>query len=322
MDFDHNNVRASPNEDRLSDLPLELILQILTRVDTKIAIQICLLLIPRWKLIWTSMPYLNFSSIEFKTLAKFSKFLTHVLSQRNHQVEVSSVNLCLHGEDTEDNFVREILKCAFSHNVQELILDIRLKNEFRPYFLRSKTLKHLTVRTFTCDLCVSPKTQWDLPALTTLYLDDISLCDDKLESIDPFSKFVNLQNLTLEFVRVKAKVFEIIAPRLSNLKLINFRSSNVIKVISHQLENLTIIDCSIDDLNIPSGFSSLYYQAYHPRKWLKDRFHSTNKVTVIFPIHCPIRPYRREDAHDIINVLQELHSARFLTLNLDIVEVR
>ncbi|XP_071695686.1 F-box/FBD/LRR-repeat protein At3g26920-like [Rutidosis leptorrhynchoides] len=282
MDFNHNNVRSALKEDRLSSLPLELIIQILSRVDTKLAIQTCLLLFPRWKRIWTLMPSLNFSTSGIKNLAKFSKFVTRVLYHRNHQVEVSSVNLYFRGADTQ-NFVTQITNYAISHNVQELILDVRPKNKFPLYLFSSQTLKHLTFRTYTYDPCLTPITPWDFPALTTLYLKDISLCDDRRKSLDIFSRCVNLQNLTLEFVKVNAKVFDIITPRLSNLTLAYYRGSNVINVTAPQLKNLTIIGCSlINDLNIPSGLglSSFCYKGYHPPHWFKNYHLSVNKVTV------------------------------------------
>ncbi|XP_071696289.1 putative F-box/FBD/LRR-repeat protein At1g78760 [Rutidosis leptorrhynchoides] len=322
MDFDHSHVKAALNEDRLSSLPLELIHQILSRFDTKFVVQTCLLLSPRWKRIWTSMPCLNLSSRGFKTLPKFSKFVTNVLSHRNHQVEVSSVNLTFNGSTTQV-FVRKIADYVCSHNVQELtvVSGFKTHNDFPPCLFSSQTLKHLTFKTSIYAHCLVPKTPWDFPALTTLYLDDISLCDDyQRESIDLFSTCVNLKNLTLEHFRVKAKVFDIITPQLSNLTLIKGRDSVVINLIAPQLVNITISDCSMKDLSIPSGLSSFYYQGHHPPQWLKDRFHPVNKVTFILHMYCPKWPYNQEQARGIINALQELRSARFLTLNLDIVE--
>ncbi|XP_071692717.1 putative F-box/FBD/LRR-repeat protein At4g03220 [Rutidosis leptorrhynchoides] len=321
MDFDHNNVRAALNEDRLISLPHELIHQILSRFDTKFVVQTCLLLSPRWKLIWTSMPCLDFSSNGFKTLAKFSKFVTHVLSHRNHQVEVSSVKLNFRGAASQA-FVRKIATYAFSHNVQEIsvICDPKNHYEFPPCLFSSQTLKHVTFKTYIYEPCLTPKTPWDFPALTTLHLKEISLCDDERESINLFSKCVNLENLTLERVKVKAKVFDIITPRLSNLRLLNHKYSNVINVIAHQLENLTITESSINDLNIPSGLSSFCYKGYHPPRWFKKCVNSVNNVTVSLYMYCPKVVYKQEDARGIINMLQELHSARYLALNLDIVE--
>ncbi|XP_071695693.1 F-box/FBD/LRR-repeat protein At5g56420-like [Rutidosis leptorrhynchoides] len=293
--------RAALDEDRLSSLPHELIHQILSDFDTKFVVQTCLLLSPRWKLIWTSMPCLMFSSGDFKTLPKFAEFVKHVLSHRNHTVDFTGAS------------------------VQELTVDSsspEAHHEISPCLFSSHTLEHLTFRTFTFERCLTPKTPWDFPALTTLYLDDISLCDDEREYVDLFSKCVNLRNLTLERITVKAKVFDIITPRLSDLRLrlINDIDSNAIKVIAPRLENLTIIDCSIKELNIPSGFSSFYYKGYDPSQWFKGCFHSVNKVTVSLSIYCPNQPYLQEDARGIVNMLQELRSAKFLALNLDIVE--
>ncbi|XP_071695689.1 putative F-box/FBD/LRR-repeat protein At4g00315 [Rutidosis leptorrhynchoides] len=317
MDFDHNNVRAALDKDRLSALPLELIHEILSRFETKFVVQTCLLLSPRWKLIWTSMPSLNFSSTGFKTLSKFAKFVKHVLSHRNHQVEVSSVNLRFYGSASQV-FVRKIVRYLFSHNVQKLK---HFKHELPPCLFSSKTLKHLTIRTCTL-ACLTPKIPWDFPALTTLYVDDITLCDDECESVDLFSKCVNLQNLTLENITVKAKVFDIITPRLSNLilRFIGKRDINFINVIAPQLENLTAINCSMKYLNIPSGFSSFCYEGCNPPRWYKDSIHSVKKVSVSLNLYRSEKPYKHEDARCIINMLQQLHSARFLTLNLDIVE--
>ncbi|XP_071695683.1 putative F-box/FBD/LRR-repeat protein At1g78760 [Rutidosis leptorrhynchoides] len=300
MDFDHKNVRAALDEDRLSGLPLELIHQILFHFDTKFVVQTCLLLSPKWKLMWTSMPCLKFSRGEFKTLPKYAEFVKHVMSHRNHKVDFTGAT------------------------VQEQTVDSspEAHHEFPPCLFSSQTLEHLTFTTFTFECCLTPKAPWDFPALTTLYLDDISLCDDERESLDLFSKCVNLQKLTLERITVKAKVFDIITPRLSDLRLrlINDIDSNDIKVIAPQLENLTIIDCSIKELNIPSGFSSFYYKGYDPPQWFKGCFHSVNKVTVNLSIYCPKQPYLQEDARGIVNMLQELRSAKFLTLSLDIVE--
>ncbi|XP_071693645.1 uncharacterized protein [Rutidosis leptorrhynchoides] len=119
-----------------------------------------------------------------------------------------------------------------------------------------------------------------------------------------------------------AKVFDINTPRLSNLRLrlINDTDSNAINVIAPQLESLTIIDCSIKDLNIQSGFSSFYYKGYDPPQWFKKCFHSVNKVTISLSIYFSNQPYMQEEARGIINLLQDLRSVRFLTLNVDIVE--
>ncbi|GJZ68212.1 hypothetical protein Tco_0631452 [Tanacetum coccineum] len=170
--------------------------------------------------------------------------------------------------------------------------------------------------------CLTPKTPWDFPALTTLHLSDITLCDDTCKSVDLFSKCVNLKNLTLEtFVLAgHVEVFDIITPRLSNLKLIHGRRLNAINLVAPQLENLIVIECSISYLNVPQGVSSLCYRGYDPPEWFKDSFHSVNKVTVSLFYHGTLSPCNEDDARETIKMLQELRSARFLTLSIDIIE--
>ncbi|PWA51822.1 F-box domain, cyclin-like protein [Artemisia annua] len=312
MEIESKKVRSVVNEDRLSALPDELIHQILSCLDTKCAVQTSLLS-SRWNLIWKSMHCLDFSSSEFDNLHKFSKFVTHVLSHRNHQVEVASVKLHFHGAASQA-FMRKIANYAFSHNVQELtvVSSCPKKNhEFPPCFFSSQTLKQLSLSFYLFAPCVTPKTPWDFPALTTLDLFDTMLCDDDRESFDPFSKCVNLTNLILRRVTVHAKVFDIIAPQVTKLVLIDCRHSQIVNVIAPQLENLTVTDSPINYMKAPLRLSYLCYSSYsgdlYPQ-WFKDCFQSLNEL------------HKEKHAQDIINTLQELRSAKRLTLNRGIVE--
>ncbi|XP_052625174.1 putative F-box/FBD/LRR-repeat protein At4g13965 [Lactuca sativa] len=319
MEFDHDHVRRRVvEEDRLSSLPDELIHKILSCFDMKYAVQTCSLS-SRWEFLWTSMPCFNLSSREFSCLPKFAKFVNHVLTHRNHQVEVSSVKLHFSGAASQV-FVRKIASYMFSHNVQQLTVVCFPKkhHEFPPSLFSSQTLKHFTLsnRPLYTSPCLTPKTPWDFPALATLHLSHITLCEDHSQkSVDLFSKCVNLKNLTLEWFTVEA--IDIITPRLSNLVLIKGRRSLVINLVAPQLEHLTIIDCSIDYLNAPPGLSSLCYTGDLPQQFSKDGFHSLNKVSICCDMY---RPYKEKVACKAIKMLQELHSARYLTLNVDFIE--
>ncbi|CAH1447732.1 unnamed protein product [Lactuca virosa] len=290
----------------------------------KFVVQTCLLS-SRWKLLWTTMPYLNFSNYHFGSLLrKFSKFVTHVLSHRNNQVDVSLVKLRF--EDAVSQvIVKRIANYAFSHNVQELTIESF--SPYQSYYPRkypsclfiSRSLKHFTFSS-PFSPCVTPKTPWDFPALTTLHLLHIKLCDALTqESLDLFSKCVNLKNLTLDIFTVEdVGVLDIITPRLSTLTLIYGRCSEFVNLVAPQLEKLKVINCSFKYLNAPPGLSLLYYRGHCPPAELcKDRFHSLNKVTICLYLESP---YKEEDARKSINMLQKLHSARYLTLNADIIE--
>ncbi|KAJ9549860.1 hypothetical protein OSB04_022403, partial [Centaurea solstitialis] len=311
MDFDHENVRSAISEDRLSSLPDELIHKILSCIDSKFAVQTCLLS-SRWKLLWTTMPCLNFDCCHFVSLLKFARFVNHVLSHRNHEIEVISAKLDFYGAASQF-FVRKIVNYVFSHNVQELTV-------FPLCLFSSQSLKHFTLSSFLFAPCLTPRTPWDFPALTSLHLNEVTLCDYNTKSIDLFSKCVNLKSLILDrFVVNNLEVFDIITPQLSNLTLIKGRHLQVINLVAPQLENLTVIDCSIKNPMAPPGLSTLFYEGHSPPQLSKEGFHSLNKVTISLS-YPSYMPSTEEDARKIINLLQEVHSARFLTLSVDIVQ--
>nr|GEZ69483.1 hypothetical protein [Tanacetum cinerariifolium] len=320
MDIDSKRVRSDLIEDRLSGLPDELIHKILCSFDTKFAVQTCVLS-SRWKLIWKSIPRLDFSSQQFKTLPKFAKFVTHVLTHRNRQVEVTSVKLWFHGAASQV-FVRKIADYAFSHNVQELTVISWPKNHhvYPSCLFSSQTLKQLSLKSQFFAPCITPKTPWEFPSLTTLHLHDTMLCDNDNESVDLFSKCLNLKNLAIESCIIRAKVFDISTPRLSALKLNDCRSG-VINVIAPLLEDLTVTKSSINSIKAPLRLSYLRYSGYHHPQWFKNCFHSLTEVSVSLSIHEKNKPYEEPAARETINMLQELRSARCLALNMDIVEV-
>lgn len=265
-------------------------------------------------------------SSEFDCLPKFDKFVSNVLSYRNHQIEVSSVKLKFCGEISLV-FESKIIEYAFSHNVQELYVDNRsgMYLNFATCLFSSLPVKHFTLYCHFRAPCLIHKTPWDFPALTTLHLSHIKLCNNNTrDSVDLFSKCVNLKKLTLKhFIIDSVEVFDIITPRLANLMLCNGRYSKVLSVIAPQLESLIMTSCSIKYLNAPPGISTLYYVGSRPPQLPKDCFHSLDRVTVNLNFNRSnmTYTYKEEDARETIKMLQELHSAKFLWLNLDIIKV-
>ncbi|GJV74906.1 putative leucine-rich repeat domain-like protein [Tanacetum coccineum] len=132
--------------DRLSNLPDDLIRKILSSTGIKQVIEMSLLS-SRWRYVWTSMPCLHFSSQDFLTVRKFSKFVTRVLNDHNKKVQVSSVKLSFRGT-TNHRFVKQIIKYAVSHDVPQLsvkALDCKRKSELLLSLFSSRSLKHLTL---------------------------------------------------------------------------------------------------------------------------------------------------------------------------------
>nr|KAJ0216548.1 hypothetical protein LSAT_V11C300111570 [Lactuca sativa] len=113
-----------------------------------------------------------------------------------------------------------------------------------------------------------------------------------------FSKCVNLKNLTIKSFIIK----------VAKLTLIDGRCTLVINVIAPQLENLTVIKCSIKYLNAPPGLSSLCYMGYLPLQLSKDA-HKTINLFVFshfWIYYCTILPF----SGNLINCLSIVSSMR------------
>ncbi|KAJ0808090.1 putative leucine-rich repeat domain superfamily, F-box-like domain superfamily [Helianthus annuus] len=253
--------RVNVEGDRLSSLADDLIHKILSFVSIKCAVETSVLS-PRWRFIWTSMPYLSFSSNDFRTLPKFSNFVKHVFSSRNNQIEVFSVDLTFRGKVSQA-FVKRILDYAFSHNVQQLNFTcLHDKNIELPLSLfSSRSLKHLSLTGYSSYHCIMTPPTWELPALATLNLRCVTLRDN---GASLFSHSANLKNLTLKNCRMMG------------------------------------LDGDYDD---PLQLSTdlLYLE----------------KVNIC--IHCLSED--KAATHKIVCLLQQLHTVKFLTLNLELVKV-
>ncbi|KAM0059689.1 putative leucine-rich repeat domain superfamily, F-box-like domain superfamily [Helianthus debilis subsp. tardiflorus] len=331
MDSSHGKKRMNvEDDDRLSSLQDELIHKILSFIGIKHAIQTSVLS-SRWRFIWTSMPYLNFSKDDFYELPNFSEFVTRVLSGRNNQTEVSSVKLSnFRGKDS-DVIAEQIMKYAFSHNIQQLDVACLPQNnvEFPPFLFSSRSLKHLSLtkenfsayeRRYCSSYVFKATSTWELPVLTTLYLDGVTLCcDDNTDKcIDFFSKCANLKNLTLKSCYTEGfKGLSICLPLLSNLTVEDvYGSVNVYNIVAPELKNLNMSGVFTQDhpyLISAPALVSLLYKGFYDLSLSTDDFPSLEKADI-----CVSYP---RDAHQALRLLQQLHNVKSLTLNLEIVEL-
>lgn len=152
-------------EDRISILTDDVIHQILKFVDTKLAVQTSVLS-KRWKLVWTTLPFLKFNWDEQGPSKNTTNFACHVLNHRNHQSQVSNLELAYLPPGLNDKFI----EYAISHHVQHLNVQFRKKH--KPYKLSnfsSNSIQNFELRMKLEDL-VSESDCWDLPSLKTLHL--------------------------------------------------------------------------------------------------------------------------------------------------------
>nr|GEW05512.1 hypothetical protein [Tanacetum cinerariifolium] len=316
MDSENDKKRLDLAVDRLSSLPDDLIHKILSFNDTIDAIRTSSLS-PRWRYIWITMPCLDFSTAGFSTLPKFSKFVKHVLSLRDNQREVSSLKLSFRGK--ANRAVKKILEYAYAHNVQRLNISCLAETciEFPLNLFSSQSLKQLTLKKVNC---INLTSMWELPALTTLHLGPIRLSPENIDNFSGLiSMCVNLKNLTLRDFNVIGSPnmdFSICHSQLSNLTIDHVpQSVSLLSVVAPQLNNLIIRESA---KRIVISAPDLGYLILHCYKYLDfsaDDLHSLEKADI-----CINRPYM-EDPQKIVGLLQCLRSVKFLTLNLEILEL-
>ncbi|KAJ0427722.1 putative F-box domain, leucine-rich repeat domain superfamily, F-box-like domain superfamily [Helianthus annuus] len=321
MDSGHGKTRAKVEGDRLSNLPDDVIHKILSFIGIKQAVETSALS-SRWRYVWTSMPYLNFSSKVFRSLPEFSKFVTHLLSARNNQTEVHSVKLAFRGKVTQV-FVKRILDYAFSHNVQQLKITCLpgMKMEFPLSLFNSPSLKHLTLFGNNYgDANLIPST-WELPNLVTLKIWAFTLNVDSTDKcLDLFSNCANLKSLTLRHCRLRGlNGFNRCHPGLSSLtlNLIGHDGCLRVSVVTPQLKNL-IINGWREILSISApNLSSLHYKDNSGRLEFSADFLCLKKVDICVSYISKHKEY----AHSIVRLLQQIHSVEFLTLSLEAIKV-
>ncbi|PWA76435.1 F-box domain, Leucine-rich repeat domain, L domain-like protein [Artemisia annua] len=331
MDRRRDTKRANVEVDRLSSLPNDLIHKILSLNGLKCAIGNSVLS-SRWRYIWTSMPCLDFSCKDFSTLPKFLEYIANVLSRRNNLVQVFSIKFCFIG-DFNQAFVQQVLSYAFSHSIQQLsvtcLLDDRIQLPLSLF--NSQSLKHLTLtselidgsfETFCKAHSLTTASTLSLPSLTTLYLADVTLCneDNNDQSVGIFSECPNLKNLIIDSIKVKGSdVLHICHHLLSDLTLKCVKGSlNGVNVVAPQLKNLNIRHYLGKDLQYrisAPDLSSLRYNGYHPMDLFTKGFSSLEKV------YLGVYSENVAYAHRMLRLLQQLQSVKFLTLSIEIIEI-
>jgi hypothetical protein len=296
MDYKQVEKRMNDEIDRLSNLPDDLIHRILSFVGIKCAIKLSALS-SRWRYIWTSMPYLDFSVKNFGGSISLSKFVTNFLSRRNNLVEVVSIKLHSY-RDFSSRSLRQIVSYASSHNIQQLDIVYFLSDsiKFPLTLIRSESLKHLSFKKepetwYSKDSkrsVLALMSTLELPALATLYLHDTTLCCDGNADINSdtniglFSKCTNLKTLTLKSCKVTGlNRLNICHPLLYNLTVEDVQGSfNVVNVVAPQLKNLTIDNGlkKYQYLISAPGLVSLLYKGHHCLDLSTDGIHLLEKA--------------------------------------------
>lgn len=276
---DKGDNEAAGIPDKFDDLPDSIILHILSFMETKDAIQTCVLS-KRWRYVWTSIPHLNFSSKSFTRLVDFKKFVLWVLSRRDSS-HIKVLNYYRFGVDyaTDQHLLNKVIEYATSHGVEEITVSLRAKAAGSPPVeipmalfncqslkrlelkdchptnvslplgcksLENLHLEHFAVHPVVADFSssfVSLGHLFGFTTLTTLHLSSLTLCCTGTDSLDPFEKCVNLKNLHLSEMCFKSipKDFVISAPKLNNLTLMCNRFKCRVVVAAPKLINFSYL---------------------------------------------------------------------------------
>ncbi|KAK4846400.1 hypothetical protein QYF36_016819 [Acer negundo] len=212
--------------DRLSNLPNPIIYNILSLMDTKYAVQTCVLS-KKWLFHWRNIHSLNFYTKTFTKVSTFRKFVLHVLRRRK-PFGVRRLKFLIAYKDRSRN--SSVEKKVYDYvalygGLEEL--ETRFDSKLPESIVQCRSLKTLKLSTYSIE---DLQDSFDFASLTTLQLSETSFSQTDNNSFDIFSTCLNLENLILiNCSPYGREIFEISAPRLISLSISGFRLQNSIK---------------------------------------------------------------------------------------------
>ena len=225
MKIPWRNNSIDENKDRLSDLCDYLLTRILSFLESKKAVQTCILS-TRWRNLWKQLPFLLLYSLRSNTLPRLTEFASQFFSLRDGSTSLFALQFYnLYSEDImEPHVLDTILQYAVSHNIQRL--DIYVKCD----------IQHFPSCLFACD------------TLTSLFFYVTPICYNKPKILFPNSlNMPSLTSLRLGYVTFRGGPELFMAyPRLKSLEIGHF------EILGE--ENLCISSTTFVRLSIEFGF--------------------------------------------------------------------
>ncbi|WVZ14390.1 hypothetical protein V8G54_011956 [Vigna mungo] len=233
--------------DMISELPDTLLLHIMSFMNTKYAVQTCVLS-KRWNHLCKRLINLTYSPVPNLPkkigIERFKKFASWVLSSRDHSCSLH--NLGLHLCWTEPELLDKIIKYALFCNVQQLILDVY--SGFRPDFQslplifcsQSLTSLELSIA-WNYALIVLPKSL-HMPVLKNLHLQGGSATHELFSTCN--LSFLEAVNIDVSWNGRWAEKSSIISSNimrwlqvLANVKKLTFTSGYPFQIMLHDFSN-------------------------------------------------------------------------------------
>lgn len=155
-------------EDRISSLPDDVLHCILSFLEAIDAVRTCVLSC-RWKLVWTTLPFLSFEFVQGIPKEVFVRTVNNIITSRNQRSNI--LTLKLHADDAFSvRCLEKIVKYAIAQGVE----DLSVKSvECKCSMFRSTLLENLTLSIDLEKPSLQFLDQWTLPNLRNLHLEHI-----------------------------------------------------------------------------------------------------------------------------------------------------
>jgi len=224
---ENENEKNYENKDMLSDLPVGVLLHILSLLDTKQVVQTCILS-KRWEHIWKRISTLMLYASSFSTPEQFAIFVSKILTLRDTSIALQALDIDRHG-DIEPQLLIKVLDYIYSNNTHIKELEISVCGDSSLILSCVSSCRALT----SLKLDIYPRRNIDgnfgtlfpkylnLPLLTSLDLTNFAFWGDENGCADPFSAFTKLNSLVIYGCKVKddAQILKISSETLVDLAM-------------------------------------------------------------------------------------------------------
>jgi hypothetical protein len=233
------NYNDNENKEILSNLSECVLLHILSFLNTKLAVQTCILS-TRWKNLWKCVPAIVINYSHFRHLKGFDEFVSRFFSMRDRSTALQVLDFYGEGPAGAQSQLEIILGYIVSHNVRKIRINVEKIQHFPPCLFSRHNLTSLHISVAYPHRTLFPNSL-NFPALTNLSLQSFDFSVDDDGRVEPFSAFNKLNSLIIKYCKV-----------LDNQNLC---------ISSATLAHLTIIYCGDFELYTPS-LRNFVYKGY------------------------------------------------------------
>ncbi|KAK7283658.1 hypothetical protein RIF29_13334 [Crotalaria pallida] len=249
--------------DRLSDLPDCVLLHIMKFLNTKQAVQTCVLS-RRWKDLSKHLTVLTLHSSDFSSIGIFRKFVSWVRSRRDPTISLHNLDLRCEG-CVEPKLLDSVMRYAVSHNVQQLIIEVELHYKvgfmLNPCIFSCPSLTFLKLSMWAIPYMTKVPQSLVLPSLKSLHLEHVTFSTSDNGCAEPFSTCSKLNSLVIGrcYLQCDAKVLRITNSNLSNLTIDSTITEKAYKIVlsTPNLSALTVLGDPIHELSSTFNLSLL-----------------------------------------------------------------